>query len=93
MHLDLPADAKVAYLTQTTLSVDDANRIIERLRQRFPQLVGPPRDDICYATQNRQRRCGSWRARRMWCWSWAARTAPTASGCRNWPRNAASTRT
>ncbi len=52
--LDLPADARVAYLTQTTLSVDDANRIIERLRQRFPQLVGPPRDDICYATQNRQ---------------------------------------
>ncbi len=53
-QIDLPADAKVAYLTQTTLSVDDANRIIERLRQRFPQLVGPPRDDICYATQNRQ---------------------------------------
>ncbi|MHB8864044.1 MAG: 4-hydroxy-3-methylbut-2-enyl diphosphate reductase [Pirellulaceae bacterium] len=53
-ELDLPADAQVAYLTQTTLSVDDANRIIERLRQRFPQLVGPPRDDICYATQNRQ---------------------------------------
>lgn len=52
--LDLPADVKIAYLTQTTLSVDDANRIIERLRQRFPQLVGPPRDDICYATQNRQ---------------------------------------
>lgn len=53
-RLDLPADAKVAYLTQTTLSVDDANRIIDRLRARFPQLVGPPRDDICYATQNRQ---------------------------------------
>ncbi len=53
-QLDLPADAKVAYLTQTTLSVDDAERIIQRLRGRFPQLVGPPRDDICYATQNRQ---------------------------------------
>jgi 4-hydroxy-3-methylbut-2-enyl diphosphate reductase len=53
-QLNLPADAKVAYLTQTTLSVDDSHRIIERLRQRFPQLVGPPRDDICYATQNRQ---------------------------------------
>lgn len=52
--IDLPADAKIAYLTQTTLSVDDANRIVERLRQRFPQLVGPARDDICYATQNRQ---------------------------------------
>jgi 4-hydroxy-3-methylbut-2-enyl diphosphate reductase len=53
-RIDLPADAKVAYLTQTTLSVDDANRIIARLRQRFPQLANPPKDDICYATQNRQ---------------------------------------
>jgi 4-hydroxy-3-methylbut-2-enyl diphosphate reductase len=52
--IDLPADVKIAYLTQTTLSVDDANRIVDRLRQRFPQLVGPARDDICYATQNRQ---------------------------------------
>ncbi len=52
--LDLPADARVAYLTQTTLSVDEAERIIRRLRERFPQLVGPPKEDICYATQNRQ---------------------------------------
>jgi 4-hydroxy-3-methylbut-2-enyl diphosphate reductase len=48
-----PAD-KLAYLTQTTLSVDDASRIISRLKERFPQIVGPPKDDICYATQNRQ---------------------------------------
>ncbi len=53
-QLELPADAKVSYLTQTTLSVDDANRIIMRLRQRFPSLAGPPKGDICYATQNRQ---------------------------------------
>src|SRR5438876_2554063 len=52
--LDLPADAKVAFLTQTTLSVDDAEVIIRALRQRFPHIVGPSRDDICYATQNRQ---------------------------------------
>lgn len=52
--LDLPANAKVAYLTQTTLSVDDAERIIRVLRRRFPQLVGPSKEDICYATQNRQ---------------------------------------
>lgn len=45
---------KLAYLTQTTLSVDDASRIINRLKERFPQIVGPPKDDICYATQNRQ---------------------------------------
>jgi len=47
-------DDKLAYLTQTTLSVDDASRIIARLKARFPQIVGPPKDDICYATQNRQ---------------------------------------
>jgi 4-hydroxy-3-methylbut-2-enyl diphosphate reductase len=46
--------SKLAYLTQTTLSIDDANRIIARLKQRFPQIVGPPKEDICYATQNRQ---------------------------------------
>ncbi len=46
--------AKLAYLTQTTLSVDDANRIIARLKERFPHIVGPPKEDICYATQNRQ---------------------------------------
>jgi 4-hydroxy-3-methylbut-2-enyl diphosphate reductase len=48
-----PGD-KLAYLTQTTLSVDDASKIIARLKERFPQIVGPPKDDICYATQNRQ---------------------------------------
>ena len=47
-------DDKLAYLTQTTLSVDDASRIIRLLKARFPQIVGPPKDDICYATQNRQ---------------------------------------
>lgn len=52
--LDLPADAKVAFLTQTTLSVDDAEVIIRALKRRFPHIAGPSRDDICYATQNRQ---------------------------------------
>ena len=52
--LDLPSDAKVAFLTQTTLSVDDAEVIIKALRKRFPHIVGPSKDDICYATQNRQ---------------------------------------
>ena len=52
--LSFAPDAKLAYLTQTTLSVDDANRIINRLKERFPQLIGPPKEDICYATQNRQ---------------------------------------
>lgn len=53
-RLQVPDPTKVACLTQTTLSVDDATRIIARLRQRFPALVGPPKEDICYATQNRQ---------------------------------------
>ena len=46
--------SKVAYLTQTTLSVDDTKAVIEVLRRRFPRILGPARDDICYATQNRQ---------------------------------------
>jgi 4-hydroxy-3-methylbut-2-enyl diphosphate reductase len=53
-RLEFPPETKLAYLTQTTLSVDDANRIIARLRARFPQIANPPKDDICYATQNRQ---------------------------------------
>ena len=53
-RVEAPDPSKVAYLTQTTLSVDDAARIIERLHRRFPRIVGPARDDICYATQNRQ---------------------------------------
>jgi 4-hydroxy-3-methylbut-2-enyl diphosphate reductase len=46
--------ARLAYVTQTTLSVDDAAAIVAALRQRFPEIVGPKKDDICYATQNRQ---------------------------------------
>lgn len=52
--LELPAGAKLAFLTQTTLSVDEANEVIGALRVKFPQIVGPNKDDICYATQNRQ---------------------------------------
>ena len=52
--LQVADESKVALLTQTTLSVDDANRIIKRIRARFPQVKSPPKGDICYATQNRQ---------------------------------------
>ena len=52
--LQIADETKLAYLTQTTLSVDDANRIITRLRHRFPNIESPPKEDICYATQNRQ---------------------------------------
>jgi len=52
--LDLPHDTPVAYVTQTTLSVDDTRGIIAALEQRFDDIVGPSINDICYATQNRQ---------------------------------------
>jgi len=52
--LPLAADAQLAFVTQTTLSVDDTRSVIEALRQRFPKIDGPRHDDICYATQNRQ---------------------------------------
>ena len=53
-RLPMPADARVAYVTQTTLSVDDTRELIDALTRRYPHLVGPEIDDICYATQNRQ---------------------------------------
>jgi 4-hydroxy-3-methylbut-2-enyl diphosphate reductase len=49
-----PASDRLSYVTQTTLSVDDAAAIIAALKARFPRIVGPKKDDICYATQNRQ---------------------------------------
>jgi 4-hydroxy-3-methylbut-2-en-1-yl diphosphate reductase len=52
--LELPAGEPVAYITQTTLSVDETRAIIDVLRARFPALAGPAREDICYATSNRQ---------------------------------------
>jgi 4-hydroxy-3-methylbut-2-en-1-yl diphosphate reductase len=52
--LDVSNPDKIAYLTQTTLSLDDTRSVIQRLRHRFPQIEGPAVDDICYATQNRQ---------------------------------------
>ena len=52
--LEVPDRERVAYTTQTTLAVDETRTIIERLRERFPAIVGPRTDDICYATTNRQ---------------------------------------
>jgi 4-hydroxy-3-methylbut-2-enyl diphosphate reductase len=49
-----PSTEKLAYITQTTLSVDETTDIIAALQRRFPSIVGPPKDDICYATTNRQ---------------------------------------
>lgn len=52
--LELPDDRPISWLSQTTLSVDETMETVKRLRERFPQLIDPPSDDICYATQNRQ---------------------------------------
>ncbi len=52
--MQLPAETKLAFLTQTTLSVDETKGIIAALREKYPNIVGPSKDDICYATQNRQ---------------------------------------
>ena len=52
--LSIPVDAPVAYVTQTTLSIDDTRGIIDAIKRRFSNVVGPETNDICYATQNRQ---------------------------------------
>jgi len=52
--VSLPTDRPLAYITQTTLSVDETNEIVAVLRRRFPRIEGPAREDICYATSNRQ---------------------------------------
>ncbi|MEJ2114539.1 MAG: 4-hydroxy-3-methylbut-2-enyl diphosphate reductase [Gammaproteobacteria bacterium] len=53
-NLDIINKDKVAFVTQTTLSVDDTSDVIDALKERFPTIIGPKKDDICYATQNRQ---------------------------------------
>jgi len=53
-RLDVRDPAQLAFVTQTTLSVDDTQRIVDALRERFPTLASPRKEDICYATQNRQ---------------------------------------
>ena len=53
-ELEVPDPERIAYVTQTTLSVDETSSILARLRERFPNIVGPRTDDICYATTNRQ---------------------------------------
>ncbi len=53
-RLEVKSPARLAYVTQTTLSVDDAAQVVAALMERFPRIIGPKKDDICYATQNRQ---------------------------------------
>jgi len=53
-RLNLPPGTRLTYVSQTTLSVDDCQKVIDALKRKFPQIIGPKQDDICYATQNRQ---------------------------------------
>ncbi|MEM1010850.1 MAG: 4-hydroxy-3-methylbut-2-enyl diphosphate reductase [Planctomycetota bacterium] len=59
-ELVVPEDQRLAYVTQTTLSVTDANEVIDALRERFPHIESPPKGDICYATTNRQDAVSAW---------------------------------
>ena len=52
--LKISQPENVAYVTQTTLSMDDTSAIIDALREKYPKIIGPKKNDICYATQNRQ---------------------------------------
>ena len=71
--LDLPNDTPVAYVTQTTLSVDDTRGVIAALQRRFTDIIGPDIRDICYATQIAKARCVSFANKSMCCW-WSVRT-------------------
>src|SRR5207237_3992386 len=55
-------ETKIAYVTQTTLSVSDCTRTVSALKARWPHIKGPPKDDICYATTNRQAAVSAWSA-------------------------------
>ena len=63
-------ESNLCFMTQTTLSVDDTSDVIDALRQRFPSIIGPRKDDICYATTNRQEAVRNPPAMRTWCWWW-----------------------
>lgn len=58
--LEVENPDRISYITQTTLSVDDCSEVIAALKERFPAIEGPPRDDICYATSNRQAAVNAW---------------------------------
>ncbi len=82
--LQVKDENNLCFMTQTTLSVDDTSDVIDALRQRFPKIIGPRKDDICYATTNRQEAVRNRPAMRTWCWWWGRRTPPTPTVWRNW---------
>ena len=86
-HVTVRDPSKVAYVTQTTLSVDDTRDIIEALRRRFPDITGPDVKDICYATQNRQHAVQELAARvDMLLSGWGPKQLEFRSAARDWLR-------
>lgn len=85
LKLNVKNEGKLSFMTQTTLSVDDTSDVIDALRSRFPKIVGPRKDDICYATTNRQKRSVRWQSRPMLCWWSARKTLLTPTVWLNWP--------
>ena len=82
--LKVPDPDRVAYLTQTTLSLDEARDIIVALKERFPNIKGPHAQDICYATENRQVAVKDVPASPTSCWLWVRRIARTRTGWSKW---------
>ena len=66
--LEVRHPEKLAFVTQTTLSIDDTAKVIDALRAKFPNIQGPRKDDICYATQNRQDAVRDLAENVMLCW-------------------------
>lgn len=83
--LTVKNEEKLSFMTQTTLSVDDTSDVIDALRKRFPKIVGPRKDDICYATTNRQEAVRALQNRRKLCWWSVRKTPPTPTVWRSWP--------
>jgi 4-hydroxy-3-methylbut-2-enyl diphosphate reductase len=85
-RLTVASTDALAYVTQTTLSVDDAATIVAALKRRFPAIIGPRKDDICYGDANRQDAVKFLLRNATWSSSWAAPTARIPTDCARSPR-------
>ncbi len=83
--LTVKNEEKLSFMTQTTLSVDDTSDVIDALRKRFPKIVGPRKDDICYATTNRQEAVRALAEQAEVVLVVGSKTPPTPTVWRNWP--------
>ncbi len=84
LTLKVKDESNLSFMTQTTLSVDDTSDVIDALRQRFPSIVGPRKDDICYATTNRQEAVRALADEADVVLVVGSKTPPTPTVWRNW---------